>query len=588
MMKNNRKTKFIMIMSGVILVLIIFIAVYKGTGVTVFSKTPPDIYIRAGYNKVSGKGEHSNIKGSEAKEAILGTYSWSFMNTHIESDSDHPMNFEYKKSNIIYVEPGQKLTINTQKTKLSRKYNFTEQYISILKDKQEYKSEVLESKIERGNLYITVPSEPGEYVFMLVLNFKNRGTASYGFVVRAGMVYYDLAEISKYKTPYVGDHAKIGSIASLLPVPDKNFKQQYISLETSQRPYGLTIYYEAASDIEYKDEWPLTSTNGEIVSTLKMNALVAFSMIDNVDNITFAFRNSQSDGKLDRSKYESTFTFDRAEFEEQYGDLSILAENLELLQEILDGKKSAIKGLELYVWRNPDLTGNNNIYYTLLTGTDRNKTKSEVYNFNIATSELEDIKKDLSTYRSGTHLSVMHSMNIDKATMEKIGDELIDCLKNASMGIGGFDFETELDDDPPMPEFSDTEVEAARSVVEEYFRAVAAKDAEAILATMYPREHRTIDRVKSGNVQLYGDETRTLLTIDYFSQDRTRRNYRPGNLQITAESIIVFRVSFEIKYPLKDGKKVGGPWNEGVYEDWNMILIRDDENSPWLIYDQGY
>lgn len=453
-MKNNSKMKFIMITSGVVLILFIFIAAYNGTGIVVFAKKPPDMYIRTGYNKVSGKGEHSNIKGSEAKEAILGTYSWSFMNTHIESDSDHPMNFEYKQKNIIYVEPGQQLTINTQKNKLSRKYNFTEQYISIFKDEQEYKSEVLETKIEKGNLYITVPSEPGEYVVMLVLNFKNRGTASYGFVVRAGMPYYDLAEISKYKTPYVGDHTKVGSIASLLPVPDKNFKQQYISLETSQRPYGLTIYYEAESDTEYKDEWPLTSANSDIESTLKMNALVAFSMIDNVDNITFAFRNSQSEGKLDRLKYESTFTFERAEFEEQYGDLSILAEDLELLQEILDGKKSAIKGLELYVWRNPDLTGNNDIYYTLLTGTNRNKTKSEVYNFNIATSELNNIKKELSTYRSGTHLSVMHSMNIDKATMSQIGDELIGCLKNASMGIGGFDFETELDDDPLMPELS--------------------------------------------------------------------------------------------------------------------------------------
>ena len=71
MMKNNRKTKFIMIMSGVILVLIIFIAVYKGTGVTVFSKTPPDIYIREGYNKVSGKGEHSNIKGARLKPSLM-------------------------------------------------------------------------------------------------------------------------------------------------------------------------------------------------------------------------------------------------------------------------------------------------------------------------------------------------------------------------------------------------------------------------------------------------------------------------------------------------------------------------------------
>jgi len=129
-----------------------------------------------------------------------------------------------------------------------------------------------------------------------------------------------------------------------------------------------------------------------------------------------------------------------------------------------------------------------------------------------------------------------------------------------------------------------TEVAAARAVVEEYYRAVAAKDAEAILATMYPREYLTMERVKSGYVQLYGTEKRTLLTIDYDSQDSMRESYKPGGKEIAAENIIVFKVSFNIEYPLKDG----GPWNEGIYDNWSMILIRDNENSPWLIYDQGY
>jgi beta-lactamase regulating signal transducer with metallopeptidase domain len=137
----------------------------------------------------------------------------------------------------------------------------------------------------------------------------------------------------------------------------------------------------------------------------------------------------------------------------------------------------------------------------------------------------------------------------------------------------------------PMPEFTNEEVAKARAVVEEYYRAVAEKDSEAILSTMYPREHLTIERVKSGNVQLFGTETRILISIDYDSQDKMRRNYRPSNHQISDENIIVFKVSFNIEYPLL---KDGGPWNEGVYDNWSMILIRDDEKSPWLIYDQGY
>ncbi len=135
-----------------------------------------------------------------------------------------------------------------------------------------------------------------------------------------------------------------------------------------------------------------------------------------------------------------------------------------------------------------------------------------------------------------------------------------------------------------MPEFSEEEVTAARSVVEEYYRAVAAKDSEAILATMYPREHRTMERVKSGNVALFGVEKRTLLSIDYDSQDSKRKSYKPGGKYIELENIIVFKVSFNIDYP----NDIAGPWNEDVYDDWSMILIRDSKNSPWLIYDQGY
>ena len=50
------------------------------------------------------------------------------------------------------------------------------------------------------------------------------------------------------------------------------------------------------------------------------------------------------------------------------------------------------------------------------------------------------------------------------------------------------------------------------------------------------------------------------------------------------KNVIVFKVKFNVKYP----KGVSGPFNEGDYEDWNMILVREDDYSPWLIDDQGY
>ncbi len=297
---------------------------------------------------------------------------------------------------------------------------------------------------------------------------------------------YDLAEISRHKTPYVGDNSKVSAIASSLPIPDNYFNQRYISMKTGEKPYGLTIYYEAASDGEYGAEWPIITPDSVIEANSRMNALVVFCMIDNLDQVTFAFRNSQSNGELDTSKYNTTFTFQRASFEEKYGKLTALAADLDKLQSVL--------------------------------------------------------KNDGHEPDKGT-------------TIES-----------------------------PLPELTDEEVSEAHGVVKEYYRAIAAKDNEAILATMHPREGLTMGNVKSGNVQLYGTETRTLITIDYDSQDRKRRSYRPSTHYISDENVIVFKVSFDIKYPQKDG----GPWNEGIYENWSMILIRDDQNSPWLIYDQGY
>ena len=124
------------------------------------------------------------------------------------------------------------------------------------------------------------------------------------------------------------------------------------------------------------------------------------------------------------------------------------------------------------------------------------------------------------------------------------------------------------------------EVAAAQSVVEEYFRACEEKDSQAILKTLTPALNRP-------NTVLFGEETKTLLKIDYNPEDPMRQWYitsgRGSFNDIKEENVIVFRVSFNIKYP----EGVTGAWNEGKYEDWSIILIRDDKDSPWLIDDQG-
>lgn len=155
---------------------------------------------------------------------------------------------------------------------------------------------------------------------------------------------YDLVEISKYRTPYVGDSSKVSNIVRHLPVPDNYFKQQYISLITANKPYGLNVFYEGKEGASHSSEWPIGNPNDSVIySNMQKNALVLFCMIDNLDKVTFAFSDSQSERKLDESQYGTKFTFSRASIQYEYGDLSVISKNLASLQDVLTGKINKIK-----------------------------------------------------------------------------------------------------------------------------------------------------------------------------------------------------------------------------------------------------
>ena len=323
-MKYSKKSRLIILFSGILLGAVVLGALFLGAGVGVGKgvgkDTPPNLYIGS--------------EKEETKVALRGTYDWSYRGKHIHADADHPVNFEYNPDNIVSVRSQQQLIISTQKLKADKKYDFTLEQISVYKDGQLVELETVEPSYMKGDLYLQAPAEAGEYIYVLSLNFKDKGTVNYGFVVRADLLTYDLAEISKYKTPYLGHHTKVLSLVSWLPVPDNYFKQQFISMETKQKPYGLTIFYEPAS--ASGSEGGQFEVAPDTVSEL--NALVVFCMIDNLDEVTFAFRDSQSDGKLDTSKYDATFTFSRASLAEKYGDLAVLAGDLHLLQDVLTEK----------------------------------------------------------------------------------------------------------------------------------------------------------------------------------------------------------------------------------------------------------
>lgn len=320
-MNHSKKSRMIVVVSAVLLVAAVIGAVGLGASVGKVGTKPPIVYI-------------SPEEGNTI-QALMGSYSWEIRGGGIESDSDHPMNFVYGLDNTTNTTSGEQIIIGTQKLKSDKKYDFTVEQVSVYKDKQLVGHRPVASSSVDGSLYLQAPKEAGEYVYCLVLNFKDKGIVNYGFVVRVDMLTYDLSEISKYKTPYVGDHTKVLGIAGSLPVPDKDFKQQYISMITSSKPYKVNIYYEVKQRDINRSEWAIENPDEETYSNLEKNALVVFCMIDNLDEVTFAFRNSQSEGKLEESKYNTAYTFKRAALEEKYGDLTVLGENLNLLEDKL-------------------------------------------------------------------------------------------------------------------------------------------------------------------------------------------------------------------------------------------------------------
>ncbi len=464
-MNHSKKTKAIILLSVVLFISIAACALYLGVGVG--TGTPPNIYI--------------NVEYEETKTAVIGTYSWN----SVCADSISPPEIKYKPDNIVNISSGQQLSLSTQKLKIDRKFDFTLKNLTVFNDGKKVMFEAPAPSIMNGVLYIQAPVDGGEYIYDVTLDFENKGQVRYSFIVRVDMTTFNLDQISKFKTLCTKESWKISDMAQNMPVPDKSFNQRHVSLSTDKQPYGLTVFYEIKYDGTYISEWPLIRSDRISYSNMQKNALVLFCMIDDLGNVTFAFRDSPSNEKLDETKYDSKFTFLRSDFEGKYGDLSVLGKDLKLLRGVLEGKNVDIKAIE----------------------EANNKNK---------------------------------------------------------------------------PEFSDKEIHAAAALIEEYFRAVKAKDDKAILKTLTPGHD-------GPNVRLYGEETRTLISCQFASNDPKRYSYvwnGRGKMNGTkVENVIVFKAKFNVKYP---NGVVSGPYNEGDYSDWSMILVRKDKNSPWLIDDQGY
>ncbi len=254
---------------------------------------------------------------------------------------------------------------------------------------------------------------------------------------KKGVSSYDVEALMKNKTQYIGNNSRVVALIDALPLPE-GVNRGAVQLATSEAPYGLTINYSLEDDaVRISEEQFLR------------NSMLLFALIDNVEVVSHQghWKNKSL------SSIPFNFTYTRADAEKvvngdvrQFAlDKERLAELIDIIQLLKEDKtKTAMKGLELYVWRKPELTGNNGIYYTLLQWTNWTKTEDEIYNLSSATTKIEDINREIAAYGE-MDIFVSHPMYISKEEMSRLADQIEIENGSIAVGTGWFDREENRD-----------------------------------------------------------------------------------------------------------------------------------------------
>ncbi|MCL1829101.1 MAG: DUF4825 domain-containing protein, partial [Oscillospiraceae bacterium] len=134
----------------------------------------------------------------------------------------------------------------------------------------------------------------------------------------------ELYTLYSMRTPYVGDNSAVGKIVHSLPEIDREHTQRFFSIGddygTRYAPYTLTLYYEPTG-AETDDIRHLTVTP-------KISALL-FALIDNLEEINYAFRSTPSNGELDKTAYTSRVTYYKNDIVDYIGTIGLTWEDFQ-------------------------------------------------------------------------------------------------------------------------------------------------------------------------------------------------------------------------------------------------------------------
>lgn len=128
----------------------------------------------------------------------------------------------------------------------------------------------------------------------------------------------DAKRLFTYKTKYVGDASKVISLLSNLQLSEY---RKEVSLETDSKPYGISVKYDFTKSNLNADK---------IEYNLTHVAILMFSLVDNVDEITFDYVSNigQEIVKYDRAQLQRSFVKDLREYSKDVESLQILINSL--------------------------------------------------------------------------------------------------------------------------------------------------------------------------------------------------------------------------------------------------------------------
>jgi hypothetical protein len=237
------------------------------------SSIPPNLYI---------KTESSlNIK------CIKGGYSWNCIGVTKVIDDLSPNQITYTDDNTIYVYSNQTLIFNNSST--FKMYNEDIKYYDEKLNETIVGIDIVPPTEDINSVSFNAPVKAGTYVYSITINYYDKGSVQYLIKV---VVTQDISSLEKYTNTYIGDNSKVDAILNLLPFSSN---KNGISLSTSKEPFGLTVKY--------------LNINASLTE-LEFNTLAIFTLIKNVDNITYNIQNEEKIETFNITRNEVNQKFD--------------------------------------------------------------------------------------------------------------------------------------------------------------------------------------------------------------------------------------------------------------------------------------